>query len=141
VDYRTAKPLHKFLSFKYGNNPFDSIFDTIGSQELFKYSPQYLKPEGAVVNVGNFEGPSLTVFRSVLNRWLPIFLGGIPRKYSMISTTPNGLKARILSRMVEDGQLRVLVDEVVDFENAMRVSDSNAFTAKIDETERVMIEC
>lgn len=40
----------------------------------------------------------------------------------MISTTPNGEKATKLSKMVENGQLRVIVDEVVDFDDVLQVS-------------------
>ena len=39
----------------------------------------------------------------------------------MISTTPNGEKATQLAKMVEDGQLRVVVDEIVDFEDVLQV--------------------
>ncbi|KIJ43183.1 hypothetical protein M422DRAFT_170065 [Sphaerobolus stellatus SS14] len=122
VDYRTNKPLHKYLGLEYEKQPFDAIFDTIGTQDLFIYSPQYLKPNGTVVNVGNFEGPSMTVFRSFINTWLPVFLGGIPRNYLMISTTPNGNKAARLGQLVEEGKLRVVVDEIVEFEDVLRVS-------------------
>ena len=53
--------------------------------------------------------------------WLPTFLGGVPRRYAMISTTPSGEKATKLAKMVVDGQLRVIVDEVVDFEDVLQV--------------------
>ena len=39
----------------------------------------------------------------------------------MISTTPSGEKATKLAKMVVDGQLRVIVDEVVDFEDVLQV--------------------
>lgn len=122
MNYRTNKPLHKFLGQQYGKQPFDSIFDTIGIQDLFKHSPNYLKLTGAVVNVGNFEGPGRTVFRSIMNAWLPVYLGGVPRKYFMISTTPNGTKAARLGQMVQDGKLRVVVDDVIDFDDVLKVS-------------------
>ena len=114
--------MHKALGLQYGKQPFDSIFDTIGTQALFTNSPLYLKPEGVVVNVGNFEGPAGTVLRSFENKWLPVFLGGIPRKYLMISTTPNGTKAAQLGQMVEEGKLRVVVDDVLRFEDVLKVS-------------------
>ncbi|KAF8202597.1 hypothetical protein K438DRAFT_1757928 [Mycena galopus ATCC 62051] len=121
VDYRANAPLPAYLAKTYGSQPFDYIFDTIGTQALFVHSPAYLTPEGLLVNVGNFEGPGVTIWRSILNTYLPRILGGIPRRYSMISTTPNGEKAGGLARMVEQGRLRVVVDEVFEFEDALKV--------------------
>ncbi|KAE9389806.1 NAD(P)-binding protein [Gymnopus androsaceus JB14] len=123
IDYRANHPLPVYLAKEYHKRPFDFIFDTIGVQDLFTYSPHYLKPQGALINVGNFEGATLTVFRALLNTWRPVLLGGIPRRYSMISTTPDGVKAAQLARMTEEGQLRVIVDEVVEFEDVLRAYD------------------
>ena len=39
----------------------------------------------------------------------------------MISTTPNGEKATELGKMVVDGHLKVIVDDVVDFEDVLQV--------------------
>lgn len=39
----------------------------------------------------------------------------------MISTTPNGEKATELAKMVVDGHLKVIVDDVVDFEDVLQV--------------------
>lgn len=120
MDYRVNNPLQSYLTKEYGNSPFDWIMDTIGTQDLFTHSPYYLKEEGAVVNVGNFEGPILTVFRAFMNTWLPR-PWGVPRRYAMISTTPNGVKAKQLASMVEEGTLRVVVDEIVEFEDVLTV--------------------
>ena len=38
----------------------------------------------------------------------------------MISTTPNGEKATKLAKMVVDGHLKVIVDDVVDFEDVLQ---------------------
>lgn len=114
--------MHAFLAAQYGAHPFDFILDTIGKQDLFVHSPQYLKPAGCFVNVGVFEGPVITQLRSMLNIWLPQFLGGIPRRYSMISVMPNGEKAAYLARMVQEGQLKLVVDDVIPFEDVLEVS-------------------
>ncbi|KAK7457035.1 zinc ion binding [Stygiomarasmius scandens] len=129
IDYQSTSPLPTHLTSHYSsqNRKFDYIFDTIGSQTLFLSSPSYLVPHGAYINVGNFEGIGNTVLRAVWNtyaRWyLPTFLGGVPRRYIMVSTTPNGIKAGMLARMVEDGKLRVVIDEVVEFEDVLRAYD------------------
>ncbi|KAJ7454984.1 hypothetical protein B0H11DRAFT_2068564 [Mycena galericulata] len=121
VDYRANAPLPAYLAKKYGAQPFEYIFDTIGTQALFVHCAPYLKPDGLLVNVGNFEGPVITVWHAMFNTYLPRIFGGVPRRYAMISTTPNGDKAAGLARMVEEGSLRVVVDEVFEFENALNV--------------------
>jgi NADPH:quinone reductase-like Zn-dependent oxidoreductase len=120
------KPLHAHLAKAYGAHPFDYILDTIGTQELFVHCPAYLKPHGLLVNVGNFEGAGIIIWRTIVNSYLPLIFGGVPRKYLMISTTPNGDKAAGLARMVEEGKLRVVVDEVFEFEDVLRVSAPGA---------------
>lgn len=122
VDYRANAPLPAYLARTYAAQPFEYIFDTIGTQALFAHCPPYLMPDGLLVNVGNFEGPGITIWRMMLNTYLPRLLGGVPRRYAMISTTPNGEKAAGLARMVEEGRLRVPVDEVFEFEDALKVS-------------------
>ncbi|KAJ6625978.1 hypothetical protein B0H10DRAFT_1999753 [Mycena sp. CBHHK59/15] len=123
VDYRAHKPLHAFLATAYGAQPFDYILDTIGTQALFAHAPAYLTPAGALINVGNFEGPLLTIWRALLNTYLPCALGGVPRTYKMISTTPTGAKAAVLARMAQEGALRVVVDDVVAFEDVLQAYD------------------
>ncbi|CAL1703351.1 unnamed protein product [Somion occarium] len=121
VDYRANVPLHAHLADKYGGkNSFDFILDTIGTQDLFTYSPSYLKPEGQLINVGNFEGPVITVWRSITNRLTPVIFGGVPRDYLMISVAPTEEKAANLARMVEEGTLKVIVDDVVEFEDVVQ---------------------
>ncbi|KAJ7457039.1 hypothetical protein FB451DRAFT_1510606, partial [Mycena latifolia] len=114
VDYRTNAPLPTYLAKAYGAHPFEYILDCIGTQALFEQCPPYLTPAGLLVNVGNFEGPGITIWRTLLNTYLPCIFGGVPRRYKMISTTPNGEKAARLARMVEEGRLRVVVDEVFE---------------------------
>ncbi|KAJ7805888.1 hypothetical protein B0H14DRAFT_2457442 [Mycena olivaceomarginata] len=123
VDYRVNAPLPAYLAKTYGTQPFEYIFDTVGTQALFVHSPAYLTPEGLLVNVGNFEGPGMTIWRAILNTYLPRILGGVPRRYAMISTTPEGDKAAVLARMVEEGCLQVVVDEVFEFEDALKAYD------------------
>ncbi|KAJ6454269.1 hypothetical protein C8R47DRAFT_1061185 [Mycena vitilis] len=123
VDYRANAPLPDYLAEEYGAQPFEYILDCIGTQALFVGCTSYLTPEGLLVNVGNFEGAGITIWRALLNTYLPCILGGVPRRYAFISTTPNGEKAARLARMVEEGQLRVVVDEVFDFEEALKAYD------------------
>ncbi|KAJ7730244.1 hypothetical protein DFH07DRAFT_756368 [Mycena maculata] len=123
VDYRANDPLPAYLAKTYGAQPFEYIFDTIGTQALFVHCPPYLTPDGKLVNVGNFEGPGIAIWRAMLNTYLPRIFGGVPRRYVFASTTPNGDKAAGLARMVEEGRLRVVVDEVFEFEDALKAYD------------------
>ena len=120
IDYCTNRPLHTYLAKHYGDQPFDYILDTIGIQDLFTHSQAYLKPDGALINLGNFEGPGLTVWRSILNTYLPVILGGVPRKYAMMSTTPNGEKTAELAKMVDNSTLRVVADEIDEISTTIR---------------------
>ncbi|THU95305.1 NAD(P)-binding protein [Dendrothele bispora CBS 962.96] len=139
IDYRRNDPLPSYLASNYSSSPssqshsqsqlqFDLILDTIGSQPLFLSSPSYLSPDGLYINVGNFDhGVFGTVSNALWNTYvgwyLPRFLGGVPRRYIMISTTPNGEKASLLARMIEEGRLKVVVDEVVEFERVLEAYD------------------
>jgi threonine dehydrogenase-like Zn-dependent dehydrogenase len=48
--------LLEYLEERFGENKLDHILDCVGTQALFASSPDDLKPEGWVVNVGVFEG-------------------------------------------------------------------------------------
>ncbi|KAH8824880.1 hypothetical protein DL96DRAFT_1611138, partial [Flagelloscypha sp. PMI_526] len=119
VDYR-QRSLVETLTSKFGHEPFDFILDTVGTQSLFLNSPSYLKPSGQYINVGNFEGVGLTIWRSFLNSWTPLVLGGVPRVYQFIAVDPKGEKAEVLGEMAKNRQLRVVVEEVFSFENVLQ---------------------
>ncbi|KAJ7203614.1 hypothetical protein GGX14DRAFT_698965 [Mycena pura] len=123
VDYRANAPLPAYLARTYAAQPFNYIFDTIGTQALFDECAAYLAQTGLLVNVGNFEGFGSTIWRAVVNTYLPRIFGGVPRRYVMVSTTPTGEKAAALARMVEERRLRVVVDEVFEFEDALKAYD------------------
>lgn len=95
------------------------MLDCVGTQALFANSPAYLKPEGAVVNIGMLEGMYVTACNVLLNRWLPTWLGGVPRRYIMFSTPPSRDDAVYLARLVEEGRLRIPVDSVFEMKDAM----------------------
>ncbi|KAF7297357.1 Zn(2)-C6 fungal-type domain-containing protein [Mycena indigotica] len=121
VDYRTHCPLPSFLAQNYA--PFTYIFDTIGTQALFEGSPSYLLPSGLYINVGNFEGFGTAIWNAMRNSYLPKLFGGVPRRYLMVSTTPNAEKATVLARVAEEGTVKVVVDEVFAFEDALKAYD------------------
>ena len=112
-------PLPIYLADQYRGNPFDFVFDCVGSQPLFVNSPAYLKPEGAVINIGVLEGAFMTGIYSIQNMFLPTWLGGVPRRYIMFSTPPTREDAIHVGRLIEEGKLHVPVDSVFDMEDAV----------------------
>ncbi|KAM0424331.1 hypothetical protein ACHAPT_010477 [Fusarium lateritium] len=125
VDYRQVKSVPGFLAKRYGKAPFDAIMDTVGSQELFAKSPQYLKPDGIVVNVGEGNGETgqlAFVLRALRNSHQPSFLGGVPRKYVTFSAPLTGANAERLASLAEEGKMRVFVDSTFDLQDALKVS-------------------
>lgn len=123
IDYVANNPLHNYVQTNYGDHPFDSILDAVGSQDLYVHCPTYLKPNGIYVNVGSLEDTSLlqSLWRWVKNSHAPSILGGTPRKFCMFggSITKDGV--RKLAQSAEKGDLRVFVDSVVKMEDALAV--------------------
>ncbi|KAH8425108.1 NAD(P)-dependent alcohol dehydrogenase [Aspergillus melleus] len=119
VDYRKHDPLPAFLADQYGDKPFDFILDCVGAQPLFVHSPDYLKADGALVNIGMLENMLVTTFHILLNTLLPAWLGGVPRRYIMLSSPPLRDDVIYLARLVEEGQLRIPVDSVFAMEDAL----------------------
>ncbi|MCJ1390363.1 hypothetical protein MMC18_003222 [Xylographa bjoerkii] len=122
VDYREHQPLGAYLGSEYSNRPFDAVLDTMGVQALFESSPKFLKPDGSFINIGAYEGgPLFTAWCWLKNICLPITLGGIPRRYIMFSTIPNGEDTKQLAKLVEDDKLNVVIDSVYKMEDVLDV--------------------
>ncbi|PLB44114.1 NAD(P)-binding protein [Aspergillus steynii IBT 23096] len=119
VDYRRHDPLPAYLAEHYGDRPFDFILDCVGTQALFANSPAYLKPDGALVNIGVLEGILGMTVNILLNTLLPTWLGGVPRRYIMFSSPPVRDDIVYLTRLVEEGRLRIPVDSVHDMEDGL----------------------
>ncbi|KFY27712.1 hypothetical protein V493_03353 [Pseudogymnoascus sp. VKM F-4281 (FW-2241)] len=121
VDYTAHALLPAYLKSQYGTEPFDTILDCAGVQALYSHSADYLKPAGAVINVGAL-GDSYTVtFRNwFVNTWCPTWLGGVPRRYIMFSTPPTTEAATIIARLIEEGKVRILIDSVWEMEDLVK---------------------
>ncbi|CAG8124424.1 unnamed protein product [Penicillium salamii] len=119
IDYRNHDNLPAYLARQYGDRPFDFVLDCVGTQALFVNSPSYLKVDGAVINIGVFEGMFASARNALLNNWLPIWLGGVPRRYIMFSTPPACDDVICLGRLIEEGRLRIPVDSVFSMEEAV----------------------
>ena len=107
-----------------GVQPFDSIMDAVGSQDLYVHSPAYLKPKGIYVNVGSLGDKSSihSILRWAKNANVPNILGGTPRKFAMFgaSVTPDGV--RKLAEHARSGHLKVFIDSTFKMEDVLAVS-------------------
>lgn len=111
----------------YGASPFDTVLDAVGSQDLFKESPKFLKSNGVFINVGDGDtetGQLATILRVLTNIFQPSFLGGVPRKFITFSAPLNGQNAEHLAKLAETGKLRVLIDSIFTFDDVQEVGFS-----------------
>lgn len=87
IDYRSSD-MEANIKEKYGFNPFDVIFDCVGSFKTYSACANYLKQKGGYLNVGASELDPTRTLRSGLELaknaiWYtlrPAWLGGTPRK-------------------------------------------------------------
>jgi NADPH:quinone reductase-like Zn-dependent oxidoreductase len=121
IDYRTHSPLPTYLEKEYSSKPFDAILDTIGVQALYENSPAYLEPGGQFVNVGAMEGVPKFLWSNAKNNFWPKILGGTPRKYMFQQTNPTVERLQYLVKLVAEGKLRVIIDQVFMMDDALKV--------------------
>ncbi|KAE8313181.1 chaperonin 10-like protein [Aspergillus transmontanensis] len=85
-----------------GEEPFYKIIDTRGSQDSWYSSPGILK-------IG------------VDHTFLPVWAGGVDRKYRQVTAMVNPDKLERLRKLCEAGQLGVLIGDTWSFEDAVQV--------------------
>jgi NADPH:quinone reductase-like Zn-dependent oxidoreductase len=123
IDYRANHPLAGYLSEQYGQQQFDVILDTVGSQDLYEHSPAYLSPSGVYVNVGNIGiSTVLTLWRWLKNSIQPRMLGGVPRKFIQFSAIPTKERGEKIASLAAEKRLDILVDSTFKLEDALLVS-------------------
>jgi Zinc-binding dehydrogenase len=88
---------------------------------LYDNSPAYLKPGGPFINVGVMEGAVTSLWATAKNYFWPQFLGGTPRKYMFQQTNPTQERLKYLVQLVEDGKLKVIIDQVYDMQDGLKV--------------------
>ncbi|MCJ1320391.1 zinc ion binding [Xylographa vitiligo] len=124
IDYRQYPRLEAYLGSEYSRRPFDAVFDTMGVQSLFEQSPKFLKHNGLFINIGAYDGGAwFTLWCWLKNVFLPTILGGIPRRYIMFSTIPDGEAAKQLAKLVEDDKLKVVIDSMYKMEDVLDAYD------------------
>lgn len=123
VDYTKHTSLPDYLASAYGTQPFDCILDCVGSQTLYTNSPSYLRPGCPFVNIGAMDvekGIMGYAFQWFMNKWRPVWLGGVPRPFIFFSNFPEMPVVLTLIEMAEQGKLKVLVDSEFAMEDLMQ---------------------
>ncbi|KAH8888976.1 NAD(P)-binding protein [Thozetella sp. PMI_491] len=115
IDYTHFASLPSHIAEIFASQPFDAVFDTVGSQSLYKASPRFLKADGLFVNVGSVEAKSQL-----------IALGGVPRKYVMFSAPLSGRNAEELANYVEENKLRIFLDSAFALEDVLEAYEYSA---------------
>lgn len=95
--------------------------DCIGTQAIFSNCPAYLAPDGIFVNIGAYEGALRTILNALFNMFLPTWLGGVPRSYKHFSAKLEKRHGVELMDVLKEGHVKFVVDEVIPFEDALRV--------------------
>lgn len=119
IDYRTADVSGRLRELAAKGGGFRLAVDNVGSapRDLYKAADDYLDPSGKFVQVG--VQMSLAEAGPLLSRaLLPAFLGGGKRRWEFLAVrNSHGDLARLAGWMA-DGKLRVVVDQVFEFEEA-----------------------
>ncbi|KXX77949.1 putative quinone-oxidoreductase, chloroplastic [Madurella mycetomatis] len=125
IDYRVHSPLERHLVEKFGQGQFDAILDCVGNQALFTHSPDYLKKDGRFVSIVG--GWSQGVIPFVRNKLIPVFLGGIPRSYTIFLLIASGETAKEVAGWVERGLIRQApIDSEFSMEQAVEAYEKLA---------------
>ncbi|RAH63749.1 uncharacterized protein BO66DRAFT_444683, partial [Aspergillus aculeatinus CBS 121060] len=106
---------------------FDVIVDAYGSQDLWYAARKWLKPGPGHVYVS--VGPALEAYtfrsavgvlvKQMLNRFLPVWLGGIDRQYRQVTAWVDVERLERLRVLAEEGVLKTWIGGAWGFENAI----------------------
>ncbi|KAI9063119.1 NAD-P-binding protein [Trametes sanguinea] len=121
-DY-TKSPLHEQLAAANPTPKYDVFFEAVGLLDptLFLKSEAYLDRHGVFISVGpqgSGIGNYLHFTWNVLLK--PGFLGGVKRKWKLVSVKPVEKDLKDFAKLVEEGKIKPLVDSVYDFEDALK---------------------
>ncbi|CAE7153795.1 unnamed protein product [Rhizoctonia solani] len=128
VDY-TIQPIHAYFTANAPTPKFHGILDCVGNTpQLFLCSPAYLAPSGKFISTG----PSMDKLSQLpgvlwdmlqVSAW-PRWLGGVPRHYAtIVGLTSIDKCLSEITKLVNDGKLRPLVDSVHSFDEVFNAYD------------------
>lgn len=97
IDYRVER-------FEDHAAKVDLVFDTVGGDTLDR-SFAVLRPGGALVSIAGFPSPAKAEQAGV--------------RAQMINLAPNGLRLAEVARLIDDGKLKIRIDRVFSFAQAL----------------------
>ncbi|EIW58280.1 NAD-P-binding protein [Trametes versicolor FP-101664 SS1] len=121
-DY-TKAPLHEQLAAADVTPKYHVFLEAVGILDpaLFIHSPAYLAPDGVFLSVGPQGSGIGTIASFAWNVLLrPPFLGGVRRKWKLVTITPKPADLEGFAALVENGKIRPLVDSVYAFEDVLK---------------------
>ncbi|OJK01145.1 hypothetical protein ASPACDRAFT_1886862 [Aspergillus aculeatus ATCC 16872] len=124
VDYQAQHPLHEYLRTHHADRPFDAIIDCVGVTELYTRCAPYLASGKPFINLGamtarpTFWGLLSFVWNQHMVPLWPVVLGGVPRRYQFYSARPNRESLGRVMRLVQNGELKMVVDSVWEMADA-----------------------
>lgn len=126
VEYDKHKDLTGHIKAQFGREPFDLIFDCIGSESLYTNSPGYLSKKGTFISIA--AGVSQGMAEILRYKLRPICLGGTPRQYRIITLTNNGdLARRAIARYTTGSVVNCPIDSEFDMDHVVEVRSSSSF--------------
>jgi NADPH:quinone reductase-like Zn-dependent oxidoreductase len=121
IDYKSVD-LPQHLSQKYGSDRFDMVLDTVGSFDLYTASPKFLKDTSDFMPVA-FELPNerrgiLSVIANLVAAlFLPKWLGGVPRRFTMNVTSANSRDIKEIGSLIERKEIKPVLDSIWAFDS------------------------
>lgn len=128
IDYQAHAPVSQYLTSHYSESRFNAVLDAYGVQDLYEHCGDFLAPGKAFFTIGVATGEFTAsgmlrsfyfMFKNVL--W-PSILGGVPRKFIFVNGGPKLEALEKLAKLVEAGQLRVVIDSCWEMEDGLKVS-------------------
>lgn len=93
----------------------------MGDQELFGQSAPYLKPDGKFICLTGGKSQGVIPY---LKSCVPTFLGGTPRKFTILSLSPSGDLMRDVVESYEQGKIKTVpIDSEYSMEDVVEVSE------------------
>ncbi|KAF8810131.1 NAD(P)-binding protein [Phlegmacium glaucopus] len=129
IDY-TQEPLHEYLAQHIPDSKYHVIYDAVGLTDpsLFTWCEKYLAPDGIFISNNPFpKDVSMSELwqgvKSLLAMFVPASLGGVNRRYSVVSTKQSNEDMRAIQELLERGAIKPVVDSTYEFEDALEAFD------------------
>ncbi|KFA80955.1 hypothetical protein S40288_09578 [Stachybotrys chartarum IBT 40288] len=125
VDYTAHASVYDYLDSLYAapeKESFGVIFDCVGDDTLFYRSPKYLKVDGKFLSI---EAGPFGFLRFI--NWQPVILGGTPRNFVSVFSSPSANSAREVVTWFNKGWIKeVPVDSLFAMEDVLEALEKLA---------------